>query len=141
MLNKVILMGRLTREPELKYTPSNVAVCSFSIAVDRRYAKPGEQRETDFINIVAWRNTAEFISKHFMKGQLINICGSLQTRSWDDAQGVTRYATEVIADEVNFCGDKPRNQNDPLNAVVNEIGGTQYTQGFTPVANDDDLPF
>ena len=105
MLNKVILMGRLTRDPELKYTPSNVAVCSFSIAVDRRYARPGEQRQADFINIVTWRNTAEFVSKYFTKGQMINVCGSLQTRTWDDAQGVKRYATEVVADEVNFCGD------------------------------------
>lgn len=144
MLNKVILMGRLTREPELKYTPSNVAVCSFSIAVDRRYAKPGEQRETDFINIVAWRNTAEFISKYFTKGQLINICGSLQTRTWDDEKGNTRYVTEVIVDEVNFCGDnRNAHQKDPLNEVVNAMGGTQYPplQGFAPVDTDDDLPF
>lgn len=135
MLNKVILMGRLTRNPELKYTPSNVAVCSFSIAIDRRYAKPGEQRETDFINIVAWRNTAEFISKYFTKGQMINVCGSLQTREWNDAQGQKRYATEVIVDEVNFCGDGAK--KDPLDDVVSAVAN----MGFTPVANDDDLPF
>lgn len=141
MLNKVLLIGRMTKDPELKFTPSNVAVVAFTIAVDRKYQKQGEERQADFINCVAWRSTAEFIAKYFTKGQMINVCGSLQTRSWDDAQGVTRYATEVIADEVNFCGDKPRNQNDPLNDVVNEIGGTQYPQGFTPVDTDDDLPF
>ena len=143
MLNKVILMGRLTADPELKYTPSNVAVCSFTIAVDRSYAKPGEQRKADFIPIVTWRNTAKFVSKHFMKGQLINVCGSLQTRSWDDSQGNKRFATEVIVEEVNFCGDNRNNQKDPLNEVVNAMGGTQYPpQGFTPVEpTDDDLPF
>ena len=144
MLNKVILMGRLTRDPELKYTPSNVAVCSFSIAVDRRYARPGEQRQADFINIVAWRNTAEFVSKYFVKGQMINVCGSLQTRTWDDAQGVKRYATEVIADEVNFCGD---NRN---GGAAPQDGGQTFSQavdtnpmgsGFAPVDTDDDLPF
>lgn len=143
MLNKVILMGRLTADPELKYTPSNVAVCSFTIAVDRSYVKPGEQRKTDFINIVAWRNTAEFVSRYFVKGQLINVCGLLQTRSWDDAQGNKRFATEVIAEEVNFCGDNRNNQKDPLNEVVNAMGGTQYPpQGFAPAEpTDDDLPF
>ena len=99
MLNKVILMGRLTRDPELKYTSSNIPVCSFSIAVDRRFSKQGDQPQTDFINIVAWRSTAEFICKYFSKGRLINVCGSLQTRTWDDANGVRRYSTEVIADE------------------------------------------
>ena len=83
MLNKVILMGRLTRDPELKYTPSNVAVCSFSIAVDRRYARPGEQRQADFINIVTWRNTAEFICKYFQKGSMIAVSGRLQSRTWE----------------------------------------------------------
>ncbi len=146
MLNKVILMGRLTRDPELKYTPSNVAVCSFSIAVDRRYARPGEQRQADFINIVTWRNTAEFVSKYFVKGQLINVCGSLQTRTWDDAQGVKRYATEVVADEVNFCGDN-RSGSAPQGDNSMEQGFVANTQqspapGFTPIMDtDDDLPF
>ncbi len=143
MLNKVILMGRLTRDPELKYTPSNVAVCSFSIAVDRRYARPGEQRQADFINIVTWRNTAEFVSKYFVKGQLINICGSLQTRTWDDAQGVKHYATEVVADEVNFCGDN-RSGNAPQGDANQGFANTQQppaSSGFTPMDTDDDLPF
>lgn len=143
MLNKVILMGRLTRDPELKYTPSNVAVCSFSIAIDRRYAKPGEQKQTDFINIVTWRNTAEFVSKYFVKGQMINVCGSLQTRTWDDAQGVKHYATEVVADEVNFCGDS-RGNGAPSQGAEPVYGESQVapmSTGFTPVETDDDLPF
>lgn len=140
MLNKVILMGRITRDPELKYTPSNVAVCSFSIAVDRRYARPGEQKQTDFINIVTWRNTAEFVSKYFVKGQMINVCGSLQTRTWDDAQGVKHYATEVVADEVNFCGDN-------RSGAVQQDNSQGFNQapannsGFAPMDTDDDLPF
>jgi single-strand DNA-binding protein len=80
MLNKVILMGRLTKDPELRYTPSNVPVCTFTIAVDRNYAKQGEQRQADFIQVVAWRNNAEFVSKYFAKGRMIAIAGSLQTR-------------------------------------------------------------
>ena len=106
MLNKVVLMGRLTKDPELKYTPSNVAVVTFSIAVDRNFARSGEQRQTDFINIVAWRTTAEFVAKYFTKGQLIALCGSIQTRTWDDAEGKKHYVTEVVADEVHFAEGK-----------------------------------
>lgn len=129
MLNKVILMGRLTRDPELKLTPANVPVCSFSIAVDRKFQKQGEQRQADFINIIAWRNTAEFVAKYFVKGQMINVCGSLQTRTWEDKNGVKHYATEVITDEVNFCGDKS-GQAKP-----------QATEEFQEVDTGDDLPF
>ena len=137
MLNKVILMGRLAADPEIRMTPNNVEVMSFTIAVNRRF----DRDKTDFINCVAWRDTAKHIHSYFSKGQLINICGSLQVRTWDDAQGNKRYTTEVIADEVNFCGDKPQ-QKDPLNDVVNAIGGTQFPpQGFTPVEDDSDLPF
>jgi single-strand DNA-binding protein len=139
MLNKVLLIGRMTKDPELKYTPSNVAVVSFTIAVDRKYQVQGEERKADFIPCVAWRSTAEFIAKYFTKGQMINVCGALQVRSWEDTQGNRKWATEVYVDEVNFCGDK---QKDPLDDVVNAIGGTQYPpQGFAPVDADEDLPF
>ncbi|MDR0405836.1 MAG: single-stranded DNA-binding protein [Clostridiales bacterium] len=145
MLNKVILMGRLTRDPELKYTASNIPVCSFSIAVDRRFVRSGEQRQADFINIVAWRQTAEFVCKYFTKGQMINVCGSLQTRNWDDNNGVRHFATEVIADEVNFCGDKPQGGgNAGGGSSPSNYGdpGPQFNNdGFAPVDTDDDLPF
>jgi len=144
MLNKVILMGRLTRDPELKYTASNVPVCSFAIAVDRRFQKQGEQSQADFINIVTWRQTAEFVSKYFTKGRLINVCGSLQTRTWDDANGVKHYATEVVADEVNFCGDKPQNspsQGGSSPQSYDHSGSHMQNDGFAPVDTDDDLPF
>ena len=105
-MNKVILMGRMVKDPELKYTPSNVAVVTFPIAVDRRFQKQGEERQADFINIVAWRTTAEFVSKWFKKGQLIALRGSIQTRNWEDSEGVKHYVTEVVADEVYFAGGK-----------------------------------
>ena len=142
MLNKVILMGRLTRDPELKYTPASVPVCSFSIAVDRKFVKQGEQRQADFINIVTWRQQAEFVSKYFVKGQMINVCGSLQTRTWDDANGVKHYATEVVADEINFCGSKNESSNNGGNTFDSGNSfGSDDSNGFTPIDTDDDLPF
>lgn len=129
MLNKVILMGRLTKDPELKYTPSNVAVTSFTIAVDRRYQKDGN-KQADFIPIIAWRNTAEFICKWFSKGRLICVSGSLQARTYDDKDGKKVYVTEVVADEVNFCGDKQKQEGVPVDDT-----------GFIPVEDDPDLPF
>ena len=95
MLNKAILMGRITRDPELRYTPNNVAVCTFTVAIDRRFVRQGEERQADFINVVAWRQQAEFVAKYFTKGRMINVVGSIQTRSWDDQNGTKRYATEV----------------------------------------------
>ena len=134
MLNKVILMGRLTKNPELKYTPSNVPVCTFTIAVDRRFTKQGEERKADFINIVTWRQQAEFVSKYFVKGQMINIVGNLQTRTYDKGNE-KRYATEVIADEVNFCGDSRKDGESKIFEAVSD-------EDFTPLAeNEDDLPF
>ena len=104
-MNKVILMGRITKDPELKHTPQGVSVCSFSIAVNRRFAKEGQQN-ADFINCIAWRNTAEFITKYFHKGSMIAVVGSIQTRTWEDANGKKQYATEVSVDEAYFTGSK-----------------------------------
>ncbi len=128
MLNKCILMGRLTQSPELKYTPSNVAVTSFSIAIDRKYQSDGN-KQTDFISCTAWRSTAEFICKHFDKGKMINIVGRIETRSWEK-DGQKRYATEVLVEEVNFCGDKQKQEGVPVDDT-----------GFIPVEDDPDLPF
>jgi single-strand DNA-binding protein len=101
-LNKVILIGHLTADPELKQTPSGVSVTSFSIGVTRKFARAGEQAQSDFISIVAWRTTAEFITKYFRKGNAICICGSIQTRTWTANDGSKRYITEVVADEATF---------------------------------------
>ncbi|MBO5908991.1 MAG: single-stranded DNA-binding protein, partial [Clostridia bacterium] len=101
--NKVILIGNMTADPELKQTAAGISVCSFSIAVNRRFAKAEQgQQNVDFINIVTWRQQAEFVSRYFKKGNPILICGQIQTRSWSDTQGQKRYASEVVADEVSF---------------------------------------
>ena len=105
MLNTVILMGRLTRDPELKQTPQGISVAQFSLAVERNYSK-GEEKQTDFINIIAWRSTADFVAKYFTKGQLVAIRGRLQTRTWQEQNGQKRYATDVVADEVFFAESK-----------------------------------
>ncbi len=107
MLNQIVLMGRLTRDPELRRTGSGVAVASFTLAVDRDFAAQGAERETDFVDIVAWRNTAEFVSKYFAKGRMAVVSGRLQIRNWQDKEGNKRRSAEVVADNVYF-GDSKR---------------------------------
>ncbi len=102
MLNTVNLIGRFTRDPELRTTPSGVSTCSFTIAVDRNFVRQGEERKADFIGCVAWRQTAELISRYFKKGNLIALEGSIQTRTWDDNEGKRHYATDVVVDRVHF---------------------------------------
>lgn len=147
-LNKVVLAGRLTADPELKQTQSGISVTSFTLAVNRKYAKDQEQQQTDFINIVAWRQTAEFISRYFKKGSALCITGSIQVRSWQDQQGQKRYATEVIADEAMFVDSK--NDNQPAANGSYIPGTTGYVpDAYAPTAApkfeeinpDDDLPF
>ena len=111
MLNKAILMGRLTRDPELRYTQNNTPVVSFSLAVDRNYAGRGAERQTDFIDIVAWRRTAEFVSQWFKKGQMAIVVGSIQSRRWQDKNGANRVSIEVVADEVQFGESKKSRDN------------------------------
>ena len=139
--NKVILIGNMTADPELKQTASGISVCSFSIAVNRKFAKDGEQT-CDFITIQTWRQTAEFVSKHFKKGKPILVCGQLQTRTWTDNQGNKRYATEVVADEVSFVGNN-ENATETKSAaptyVPDAYGGNNPQ--FEEVPNDGDLPF
>ena len=140
-LNKVILIGHMTADPELKQTPSGVSVCSFSIGVSRRYTKAGEQAQSDFINIVAWRQTAEFIARYFRKGTAICICGSLQTRTWTDNNGNKRYATEVVADEASFVERKSDSQRtDDYQAPAFHTPASEAPK-FEEIAGDDDLPF
>lgn len=117
MLNIVALMGRLTADPELKSTPSGISVCRFTLAVERNYAKQGEERQTDFINCLAWRGTAEFISRYFIKGQLIAVDGSIQTGSYTDNNGNKKYTFEVVANNVNFTGDR---RNGDANGSANK---------------------
>ena len=120
MLNIIILMGRLTRDPELRHTESKTPVCSFSLAVDRDFKTQGGERDTDFIDIVAWRSTAEFVSKYFTKGRMAVVEGRLQIRDWTDRDGGKRRSAEVIADNVYFGDSKPREDDAELPAVLQE---------------------
>ena len=137
--NKVILVGNMTADPELKQTREGTSVCSFSIAVNRRFAKNGE---CDFITIIAWRQQAEFVTRYFKKGQPILICGQLQTRTWTDNQGQKRYATEVVADEVAFVGNNSSSEAkaEPSTYMPSAYSGIPNPQ-FQEIPNDGDLPF
>lgn len=141
--NKVILIGNLCADPELKTTPNGVSVTSFSIAVGRRKVKDQEP-QTDFINIVAWRGTAEFICKYFQKGKAILVVGSLQTRSWEDQNGQKRYVTEVVAEEAQFVEKKSESAGmqspSPSTNSSNSPYSSQTTE-FEEMTGDDDLPF
>jgi single-strand DNA-binding protein len=143
-MNKVILMGRLTKDPELRYTSNNnTPVCSFTLAVDRRFSKQGEEKQADFFNIVAWRSQAEFCSKYFNKGLKVVVVGSLQNRSWDDNEGKKHYITEVIADEVYFAESR-RSEGGGAPAYRPQApagGDKQPDGGFYPMDEDDELPF
>ena len=159
MLNVVAIQGRLTHDPELKTTPNGVSVCTFRIAVDRSYVPHGEERQTDFITVTAWRKTAEFVSKYFQKGSMISVQGRLETRQYQDKNGNNRTATEVIAAEVGFCGpkaaDKPAtasyekqtaNHVREANAAHSAPQQPQsYAQGsvddFAEISDADELPF
>lgn len=136
-MNKVILMGRPAREPELRYVGSeSTAVCKFTLAVNRRFAKAGEERKADFIPIVAWNKVGEFCGKYFQKGQQICIVGRIETRSWDDAEGKKHYVTEVVAEEAYFAESKKSQNRDQGNAPDTELP----VPGFE-IDDDDELPF
>lgn len=132
-MNKSILIGRLTKDPELKTTTSGTNVCSFTIAVNRRYKNSEGNYDADFINCAAWRQTAEFISNYFTKGRMIGVVGSIQTRTYDDAEGKKRYVTEVVVDEAYFVESKVDNNNN--------TDSTAENTSFAFVNGNDDLPF
>lgn len=136
--NKVILGGRLTANAELKATPSGVSVCSFTVAVNRKAAKDREQ-QTDFITCVAWRQTAEFISRYFAKGSSICVVGSIQTRSWTDNNGGKRYATELVVDEAYFVDGK--NDAAPSDVQSSDAPSANVAPQFEELADGEELPF
>jgi single-strand DNA-binding protein len=147
--NKVILIGNLTADPELKQSQSGISVCSFNIAVNRKYNKDGNN-ECDFITIVAWRSQAEFVCKYFKKGKPILVCGQLQTRSWTDKQGNKRISTEVVADEVSFVGSAESASEakestpakfDPSATAYMPDAYKANSQNFEEIPNDEQLPF
>lgn len=142
MLNISTLMGRLTADPELRRTPNGVSVTTFTIAVERTYTPQGQEKQTDFIDIVAWRNTAEFTCKYFTKGKMMAIQGSIQTRTYDDKEGHKRKAFEVVADNVFFCGDKAPAQ---ASADISREAAPAFAQGqsddYQICDDNSDLPF
>jgi single-strand DNA-binding protein len=155
MLNVAIIMGRLVADPELRHTPNDIAVTTFTVAVNRSYAKSGTERQADFIDVVAWRNTADFVCKYFRKGQAIVVQGSIQTRTYTDSQGNKRKAFEIVADNVHFAESK---RDSSANTAGNNSYGMPsshpevtsapvpaYTSGdtgdFEEILSDDDLPF
>lgn len=165
-MNKAILMGRLTRDVEMRQTPNGVALARFSIAVNRRFAGKDAQQQADFINCVAWRQTGEFIARYFQKGSMIAVVGSIQSRSWDGQDGKKQYATEVVVDEAYFTGSKSEsgtqgsgfnNQNQGFNqgggfnnapqpqnnsGTEPNFGGDFDMDGFSDLdGSEDDLPF
>lgn len=136
MLNKIILMGRLTRDPELRRTGSGTAVTSFSLAVDRDFKAQNGDKETDFIDVVAWRSTAEFVSKFFRKGRMAVVEGRLQIRDWAEKDGTKRRSAEVVADNVYFADSKRDDTGDNRSALVDRV------QQFAEIAEEDgNLPF
>ena len=139
-MNKVILMGRLTKDVEVRYTQtSNTVVANFNLAVNRRFVKQGEEKQADFINIIAWNKLGEFCSKYFKKGQQVGIIGRLQTRSWEDEQGKRHYVTEVVAEEAYFAEGK-RDSNVERDSFATDFGETVNGNDFE-ISSADDLPF
>lgn len=160
MINNVVLMGRLTADPELRTTTTGKSVCSFSIAVDKGYVRPGEQRSADFINIVAWEQTANFVCKYFAKGSMIALQGSIQTRQYEDKTGAKRTAFEVVTRDVSFCGSKAESANQGYGNQAPAYGAAAQPQAysapapapapayqsavqsdFEEITDDEDLPF
>ena len=153
--NRAILIGNLTADPELRQTSNSISVCRFTIAVNRRFSKNADQNQqsADFINIVAWRERAEFVTRYFKKGRPILVCGQIQSRSWSDPQGGKHYATEVVADELSFVESKTDGAPSPSsapNANGGSYGGDAYgtpaysnngNSGFEEIPNDEQLPF
>lgn len=150
MLNCAIIMGRLTADPELKTTQSGISVTSFSVAVDRNYTPKGQEKQTDFINVVAWRQTAEFVTRYFHKGSMIAIEGSIQTRKYQDKNGNNRTAVEIVANNVSFCGSKAESGTASGDGGYGYQPAAQQTASYQTAGaadfeelpdDEDDLPF
>lgn len=139
-MNKVILLGRLTKDPETRATPSGHTVCNFSLAVNRNYSK-GEERQADFINIVAWNRTADFCKNYFKKGQQIALVGRIQTRNWDDADGKRHYATDVVADEVFFADKRRDSESEDRNNSMPTPPTFNDNNTVMDFIESDDIPF
>ena len=140
MLNRITILGRLTRDPELRYTQSGTPVCSFSVACDRDYKDATGEKPTDFIDCVAWRQTAEFVSKYLTKGRMAVVDGRLQLRDWFDRDGNKRRSAEIVANSINFGDSKPKDQEAPALAPA-AVGAYSGGYGTEAPKDDGDLPF
>ena len=141
MLNKIIIMGRMTHDPELRRTGSGTSVTSFSLAVDRDFKSQSGEKETDFIEVVAWKNTAEFVSKYFSKGRMAVVEGRLQIRDWTDKSGNKRTTAEVVADNVYFADSKRSESNDNQKENFNALSG-RLSDDFVPISEEGgEIPF
>lgn len=140
MINSVVLMGRLTYEPELRTTSSGTSVMQLCIAVDRNYQASGQERQADFVDCVAWKQTAEFVSRNFHKGDMIAVTGEIQTRNYTDKNGNKRKAVEVIARNVSFCGGKKESNNTAFQQPAPSYASADNSD-FEEIVDDDDLPF
>ena len=141
MLNKGIIMGRLTRDPELRYTQSNTPVSTFTVAVDRDFKDKGSgERQTDWIDVVAWRQTGEFVDRYFTKGRMAVVEGRLQIRQYTDKEGNNRTATELVADEIAFCGDG-NSARENAGAMESDAEHDTESGSFEDLEDDDELPF
>ncbi len=148
MLNNAVIMGRLVADPELRTTGSGISVSSFTVAVDRRFNRQGEDRQADFIDIIAWRQTAEFVCKYFRKGSMIAVQGYIQTRMYEDKNGNKRKAVEIVADNVSFCGSKNESNGGSTftrdDSFMNAQPAPSYStadEGDFKEIPEDDLPF
>lgn len=143
MINNSVIMGRMVATPELRNTANGVAVTSFTLAVDRSFVKQGEQRQADFIDCVAWRNTAEFIARYFQKGSMIAVAGSIQTRTYEDKNGNKRKATEIVVEQASFCGSKGENQQNTANytPAAESPSFAPTDSDFEEIPDYSDCPF
>lgn len=141
-MNSCVLTGRLVADPELRTTPSGLSVCRFRIAVDRPFQKSGEDRKADFIDVVAWRSNADFVTKYFRKGSMIAVQGSLQTNNYEDKNGNKRTSYEIVADRTEFCGSKAESGTGSSSGNAAPAAYSNSTaDDFSSVVDDDDLPF
>lgn len=141
-MNKAILMGRLTRDPEMRTTSSNISVCTFTLAIDRKFKNAAGEKQADFIQIVAWRQLAEFCSKYFHKGSRMLVTGTIQSRSWDDTEGKRHSVTEVVADDIEFVDTKKSEGSYESAAPSQTTAPAAASDGFFPGPDDDTaLPF
>lgn len=141
MFNKIILMGRICSDPELKTTPNGTNVCTFRIAVDRRFAPKGEEKQTDFFNVAAWRQTGDFVNRYFGKGRMILIEGEMQTRQYTDKNGNTATWYEVNAERVSFTGEKTGSSSAPTGTEPNGSTPASPPADYSAADSDDDYPF